>query len=154
MSGMSGVEKDYKRAILQALEESRDFLSRTNLDAIRRHTMALLDDQNVAWNDVIFLRTMKSIIHDGDIDLCSNILAELSPTYKRKRANSLSQRMSIEVETQPPLPALSASIDASMIDQQHNNSKGHSHKEAPHRPTEHDKWKIVPKKLSDKAEFD
>ena len=151
---MAGIEKDYRRAILHALEESRDFLSRSNLDSIRRHTMALLEDQNMEWNEVIFLRTMKSIVHDGDIDLCSNILAELSPSYKRKRANSLSQRMSIEVETHPPLPAIvEPLVDASMIEQ-HHIPKGQTHKEAPHRPTEHDKWKIVPKKFADKAEFD
>jgi hypothetical protein len=150
---MTGIEKEYRRAILHALEESRDFLSRSNLDSIRRHTMALLEDQNMEWNDVIFLRTMKSIVHDGDIDLCSNILAELSPSYKRKRANSLSQRMSIEVETQSPLLEINEPIDASMIDR-NNTPKGQTRKEAPHRPTEHDKWKIVPKKFSDKAEFD
>ena len=151
---MAGIDKDYRRAILRALEESRDFQSRSNLDSIRRHTMALLEDQNMEWHDVVFLRAMKSIVHDGEIDICSNILVELSPSYKRKRANSLSQRMSIEVETQSPLPALNEQIDASTIDQNKKSPRGQTRKQAPHRPTEHDKWKIVPKKLSDKAEFD
>jgi hypothetical protein len=148
---MAGIEKDYKRAILHALEESRDFLSRSSLDSIRRHTKAILEDENVEWNDVIFLRTIKSIVHDGDIDICSNILAELSPSFKRKRANSLSQRMSIEVETPPPLHNLP--VVASITDTP-NSPKGQSRKEAPHRPAEYDKWKIIPKKISDKAEFD
>ena len=149
---MAGIEKDYKRAILHALEESRDFLSRSNLDSIRRHTIAILEDENVEWNDVIFLRTIKSIVHDGDIEIFSNILAELSPSYKRKRANSLSQRMSIEVETLHP-PLLNPPTDSAMIEKP-KIPNGTIRKEAPHRPTEHDKWKIIPKKMSDKAQFD
>lgn len=148
---MSGIEKDYRRAILHALEESRDFQSRSNLDSIRRHTMALVDEQNIEWNDVIFSRTMKSIVQDGDVDLCSNILAELSPSYKRKRANSLSQRMSVEAET--PESIYNHPIDASMIDQP-KPTDVQTRKVAPHRPAEHDKWKIIPKKVSDKAVFD
>jgi hypothetical protein len=97
--------KRYNKAIMQALEETRDFQSRSNLDSIRRHTLAILDDQDVEkfkWNDIIFLRTLKSIVQDGDIDLCSNILAELSPSYKRKRADSLSQRMATSLRNFPP----------------------------------------------------
>ena len=149
---MAGIEKDYKRAILYALEESRDFLSRSNLDSIRRHTMALLDEENIVWNDVIFLRTIKSIAHDGDIDIFSNIFAELSPSYKRKRAHSLSQRMSIEVETPPP-PLHCSTTNTTTIGIP-NSPKGPIRKEAPYRPSEHDKSKIIPKKISDKAEFD
>lgn len=148
---MAGIEKDYKRAILHALEESRDFLSRSNLDSIRRHTMAILEDDNVEWNDVIFLRTIKAIVHDGDIDMYSNILAELSPSFKRKRANSLSQRMAIEIETQPPLP--SQPQEAPTINKP-STPKSQTRKEPPHRPIEHDKWKIIPKKVYDKADFD
>lgn len=136
---------------MHALEESRDFQSRSNLDSIRRHTMALVDEQHIVWNDVIFLRTMKSIVQDGDVDLCSNILAELSPSYKRKRANSLSQRMSVEAET--PESIYNQPIDASMIDQP-KPTDVQTRKVAPHRPAEHDKWKIIPKKVSDKAVFD
>ncbi len=148
---MSGIEKDYRRAILHALEESRDFQSRSNLDSIRRHTIALVEEQNNEWNDVIFLRAMKSIVQDGDVDLCSNILAELSPSYKRKRASSLSQRMSVEVET--PESIYNQPHDTSMIDQP-KPAQVQTRKEAPHRPAEHDKWKIIPKKVSDKAVFD
>ena len=148
---MAGIEKDYTRAILNALEESRDFLSRSSLDAIRRHTIAILEDENVEWNEVIFLRTIKSIAQDGDIDIYSNILAELSPSYKRKRASSLSQRMSIDVEPVPPID--NAPSDASMIDKP-SSPNGQTRKDPPHRPTEHDKWKIIPKKISDKAQFD
>jgi hypothetical protein len=114
--------------------------------------MALLEDENVVWNDIIFLRTIKSIAEDGDIDISSNILAELSPSYKRKRANSLSQRMSIEVEASPPLhnhpPTDSSTISKA------SSPKGLIRKKAPHRPSEHEKWKIIPKKISDKAQFD
>ena len=136
---------------MHALEESRDFQSRSNLDSIRRHTMALVDEQHIVWNDVIFLRTMKSIVQDGDVDLCSNILAELSPSYKRKRANSLSQRMSVEAET--PESIYNPPTDTSMIDQP-KHGEVQTRKVAPHRPAEHDKWKIIPKKVSDKAVFD
>ena len=134
----------YRRAILQALEASRDYQSRTNVDSIRRHTRAILEDQDVdnfKWNDIIFLRTVKSIVQDGDVELCANILAELSPSYKRKRADSLSQRMSIVLE--PEAPVLPPSSPG-----------GSATKERPHRPSEHEKWKIVPKKIYDKAEFD
>jgi hypothetical protein len=138
----STVPSKYKRAILQALEASRDYQSRSNLDSIRRHTRAILEDQgdHFQWNDIIFLRTVKSVVQDGDVELSANILAELSPSYKRKRADSLSQRMSIVLE--PEAPVLPPS------------SPGESTKERPHRPMEHDKWKIIPKKIYDKAEFD
>jgi hypothetical protein len=138
----SPVPSKYKRAILQALEASRDYQSRSNLDAIRRHTRAILEDQDVhfQWNDIIFLRTVKSVVQDGDVELSANVLAELSPSYKRKRADSLSQRMSIVLEPEAPhLPPV---------------SPGESTKPRPHRPSEHDKWKIIPKKVYDKAEFD
>jgi hypothetical protein len=139
----SAVPSKYKRAILQALEESRDFQSRSNLDAIRRHTRAILEDQDVdkfKWNDIIFLRTVKSVVEDGDVELCANVLAELSSSYKRKRADSLSQRMSIVPEPEAPVP--------------HPSSPGETTKERPHRPSEHEKWKIIPKKIYDKAEFE
>jgi hypothetical protein len=146
--------KRYRKAILQALEESRDFQSRSNLDSIRRHTLAILEDQDFEkfkWNDVIFLRTMKSIVNDGDIDLCSNILAELSPSFKRKRADSLSQRMAVELE---PVPLIqNQTVDTSTNDYNTGTNR-HSPKQAPHRPVEHDKWKIIPKNLYDKAEFE
>lgn len=137
--------KIYRRAILQALEETRDFQSRSNLDSIRRHTIAILESQkhdSFKWNDVIFLRTIKSVVNHGDIELCSNILAELSPSYKRKRADSLSHRMSIvlEPDAPPPHPTM--------------GNPRLSVKEPPHRPREHDKWKIIPKEIYDKAEFD
>jgi hypothetical protein len=141
---------------LQALEASRDFHSRSNLDAIRRHTCALLEDQdddNFKWNDITFLRTIKSVAQDGDIDLCTNILAELSPSYKRKRADSLSQRMSIVLEPEVPPPDCVGDVSK----QDHHYKPGCPKivaKEPPHRPSEHDKWKFIPKKIYDKAVFE
>jgi hypothetical protein len=124
---------------LQALEAFRDFQSRSNLDAVRRHTRAILEDQegdDFRWNDTIFLKTVKSVVEKGDVHLCANIQAELSPTYKRKRADSLSQRMSVAIELPPMAPATSPRLTA---------------KEPPKRPGEHEKWKIIPKKVYDKT---
>ena len=59
--------------------------------------------------------------------------------------------MSIDVEPVPPID--NAPLDASMIDQP-SFPNGQTRKDPPHRPTEHDKWKIIPKKISDKAQFD
>jgi hypothetical protein len=76
----------------------------------------LQEEKDFRWNDTIFMKAIKSIVQNGDIDLCANIQAELSPTYKRKRADSLSQRMLLTLEgaadnfgsnsTLPPCPIL------------------------------------------------
>lgn len=137
---LAAPNKIYRRAILQALEASRDFQSRSNLDAVRRHAQAILEDQDgddFTWNDTIFLKTIKSVVQNGDVDLCSNVLAELSPTYKRQRANSLSERMAVAMEPPPMQPTV--------------ESPRTSPKEPPKRPREHEKWKIIPKKVYDKT---
>jgi hypothetical protein len=41
-----------------------------------------------------------------------------------------------------------------LSEQHHTLRSPTSIKEAPHRPIEHDKWKIVPKHLYDKADFE
>lgn len=140
---------------MQALEAFRDFQSRSNLDAVRRHTQAILEDQgdnDFKWNDTIFLKTIKSIAENGDIDLCANIQVELSPTYKRTRADSLSQRMAVAIEASaPPFPVPQQQAHSPDLPHPHAVSPFLPSKEPPIRPREHEKWKIIPKKVYDKT---
>jgi hypothetical protein len=87
----------YRRAILKAIEGLNDYHSRSNVDLIRRNTKDILeDDEQQQWNEALFLQTLKSITRNGDITQTSHVLAELSPSYKKKRANSLSQQLLLE----------------------------------------------------------
>lgn len=157
----------YRRAILQALESLHDFHSRSNIDAIRRHTQAIITDyylnenaslssssstnndtgnqhqqqqqQPPAWNDKLFLKTLKDIANVGEVEICAQIQAELSPRFKRRRANSLSKLQS------PPLPPLQPVEPHRII------ISSSPPKEPPHRPKEHEKWKITPKRVYDKT---
>jgi hypothetical protein len=65
------------------------------VDLVRRHTKDILEDQQ-PWNEALFLQTLKSISRNGEITQTSHVLAELSPSYKKKRANSLSQQLLLE----------------------------------------------------------
>jgi len=131
----------YRRAILKAIEELHDFQSRSNIDLIRRRTYDLLMEDNHAWNDALFMKTLKTIVRDGDIQQNANIFAELSPEYKKKRANSLVRHIDEHINSAPKIP-------------EHTEAE-HVHsevpKEAPKRKPEHEKWKILPKKIYDKS---
>jgi hypothetical protein len=146
---------------LQALESLHDFHSRSNIDAVRRHTQAIITDyyfndtaslsssssannndafaqHQPSWNDTLFLKTLKDIANAGEVEICAQIQAELSPSFKRRRADSLSK-------LQPPLPPLT------IVEPHRVIISSSPPKEPPHRPKEHEKWKITPKRVFDKT---
>jgi len=144
---------------LQAIERLHDVRSRSNIDAIRRHTKAILEEIETTtttaqqhpheyWNDTLFLQTLKSVVSRGEVDLCSNIQAELSPTYKRHRADSLLQKIEQETRTSipPPQPVLLPDVQPHHVIIAYTDPKV-----PPHRPREHEKWKIIPKKVYDRT---
>jgi hypothetical protein len=177
------INTPYRRAILKAIESLHDFQSRSSIDAIRRHVQATLADAAVAadaaalvdgtaatqqqlqddrnmykWNDTLFLKTLKSVAQNGEVDLCSNILAELSPQYKRRRADSLLRWQQQQQEFPSP-PLLAAPTDNNNntrlpMDPPHLHPSLHytaEFKEPPKRPREHEKWKIIPKREYDRT---
>ena len=83
------------------------------------------------------------MVKDGDIDLYPHVSAELSPEYKRKRADSLLKRVDESMKDAPPLP-VAVKPEALII-------TGKPQKEAPKRRPEHEKWKIIPKTEYDKS---
>jgi hypothetical protein len=136
------VNVPYRRAILHAIEELHDYQTRSNIDAIRRHTQDKLESESDRqnWNEVLFLKTLKAITRDGEIEQCTNVSAALSPEYKKKRAADLDQRLEERKESAMKLLApLFTKRPIATI------------KEAPKRRSEHEKWKIIPKKIYDKT---
>lgn len=111
--------------------------------SVRRHTQDILE--GTTWNDALFLLTFKSIVKQGDIELFPHVSAELSPTYKRKRADSLLKRVDQSMEDAPlkPVPA--------PIKPEHHIITGTPPKEPPVRRKEHEKWKIILKTEYDKS---
>jgi len=148
----------YRRAILQALDYSsvHNFNSRANIDSIRRHAKEILaehENPNL-WNDAMFLQTLKSVVNSGEVELCANIQAELSPTYKRKRADSLQKKLEqcASAANAPEMPSL-PNMAPTVPDAQphHVIITFKDPKESPHRPREHEKWKIIPKRVYDRT---
>lgn len=135
------VNVPYRRAILHAIEELHDYQTRSNIDAIRRHTQDKLESESDRhkWNEVLFLKTLKGIIRDGEVEQCTNVSAALSPEYKKKRAEDLHKRLEEQKESAMKLlaPLFKKRIETL--------------KEAPKRKSEHEKWKIIPKKVYDKT---
>jgi hypothetical protein len=137
------VNVPYRRAILHAIEELHDYQTRSNINAIRRHTQDKLESESDRhiWNEVLFLKTLKAITRDGEIEQCTNVSAALSPEFKKKRAEDLHQRL--EERKESAMKLLLTPL-----------KKGHrieTIKEAPRRRSEHEKWKIIPKKIYDKT---
>lgn len=146
--GGGGANTVYRRAILKAIESLNDFQSRSSIDLVRRHTQDILEDHS--WNDKLFLLTFKSIIRHGDVDLYPHVSAELSPTYKRKRAESLLRRVDEAMEDAPAPPSVPMPIEPPPPIVGHRHASAQP-KLAPKRKPEHDKWKIIPKKIYDKT---
>jgi hypothetical protein len=92
------------------------------------------------WNEVLFLKTLKSIVRDGEIEQCTNVSAALSPEYKRKRTEDVHQRLEEQMES--AFKVILPMTEHRLIE---------TTKEAPRRRSEHEKWKIVPKKVYDKS---
>lgn len=128
------VNTTYHAAILSAIESQKDYRDRSNIESIRRHTQDLLEGHT--WNDVLFLRTLKAIYRHGEVELFPKSIVELSTDYKRNRADSLMRKLNETLEDaegavkpppEPPKPP----------------------KESPVRRREHDKFRIIPKKIYD-----
>ena len=138
----------YKKAILKALEDLHDYGLRSNVDAIRRHVQSTLEEGH-NWNEIVFMKTLKTVVHEGEVEQCTFVNCALSPEYKRKRANSLNsfveqkraQGAYIEPEMEKPVHPI------------HHHGCEDSPKLAPKRRSEHEKWKIMPKKLYDKTQI-
>jgi hypothetical protein len=129
---------------LSAIESLNDFHTRSNIDAIRRRTQDLLEDQT--WNDVLFLQTLKSIVRHGEVDLFAKSTLELSPQAKRNRADSIVHRLEESITASMRIPNPPPPL----------SPENHVHlplKPLPKRRSEHDKWKIVPKKEHDHSTY-
>lgn len=138
----------YRRAILRATESLNDFRNRSNIDSIRRLTKAAFTESEkpANWSDCLFLQALKSVVDRGEVELCANIQIELSHSYKRKRVESLKKRREMEsfslINSRPAL-------DLPLVAPHHVVFDFNQTKELPYRPREHEKWKIIPKKVYD-----
>ena len=153
----------YRKAILKAIEDLHDCQLRSNVDAIRRHVMSTLTlEHDHDWNEVIFLKTLKTVVGEGEIEQLTHNCA-LSPEYKRRRSNSLTaylmeqqqnlQQQLLQVQQQQSQPNLQGPHGIAMPDMPPTSilitrSPPESPKPAPKRKVEHDKYKIMPKPLT------
>jgi hypothetical protein len=136
----------YRRAIIKAIEELQDFHLRSHIDAIRRHLQASLGPQHI-WNDAVFLKSLKGLCLDGDIEQCTTLNCGLSPEFKKRRTSSISALM--EKRRSHSLSSLIPRHFQPNLTS-HQQSAHEDTKESPKRKTEHVKLKIIPKKLYDK----
>lgn len=132
---------------------------RSSIDAVRRLTQDILEDQS--WNETLFLLTFKSVVKSGDVALYPHVSAELSPEYKRQRTDSLLHKLENAMEACPVLPldttrtltSLESTMSLDATSPSHFAKSKHTivHKNPPKRRSEHEKWKIVPKAVYDKT---
>lgn len=132
----SHVNNAYRNAIIFALESQKDYRERSNIDIIRRHTQDILAEGNT-WNDAVFLQTLKHIVRAGEIDLAPKSTVQPSPEFKKKRADSLIQKVSERLD------AMAATTE------DYPTAPRSPPKKKPVRRPEHDKFRIVPKKIYD-----
>lgn len=125
------------------------------MDAIRRHAYAALEGDH-AWNEVVFMKTLKSVVSDGEVEQSNLVNCALSPEYKRRRANSLTAYIEHK-KGSPTIPYLpEAQAPATVVNPQqlhrHPGCESPKAKSAPKRKAEHDKYKIMPKPLFDQTQ--
>ena len=97
----------------------------------------------------MFLHTLKAIVRKGEVDLFAKSNVELSPHVKRQRADSLIHRLEECLAASPP-PRLPPIVLAPASPDSPSHV-AHPLKPALHKRSEHDKWKIVPKKEYDRS---
>jgi hypothetical protein len=131
----------YKRAIIQAIDELQDFNLRSNIDAICRHLQASFGPDHV-WNDTVFLKTLKGLADDGDIEQCTSLNCALSPEFKQRRTST----MKALLEQRSKLHTLPPQVSYPFFTKHHIFEE----KYAPVRKQEHFKPKIIPKKIYDR----
>lgn len=143
----------YRKAILKAIEDLHDCHLRSNVDSIRRHVMSALEESDQhSWNEIVFLKTLKSIVQVGEVEQQTFVNCALSPEYKRRRADSFSAFVEqnkgqgpfpfIPETDPPPTTSTTHHFQTLLLD---------SPKQAPKRKVEHDKYKIIPKPLFDRT---
>ena len=105
---------------------------------------------HVPWNETIFLKTLKGLIQDGDVEQCTSLNCGLSPEFKRK-VTSKAQQI-----PPPPLPSLCGLTYPYFTHQQQQQQQQNQHHSIfdvkdglPVKKPEHYKLKIVPKKIYD-----
>ena len=134
----------YRRAIIHAIGELQDYNLRSNIDSIRRHVQATLEvdrkknGPSAPWNETIFLKTLKSLIQDGDVEQCTTLNCGLSPEFKKKVTTKAKQ---MSPPQPPPLCGLTYPY---FTERRAVEEKG-----LPVKKPEHYKLKIIPKKIYD-----
>jgi hypothetical protein len=141
----------YRRAILHAIGELQDYNHRSNVDSIRRHVQSTLEVDRkknhrpqVPWNETIFVKTLKSLIQDGNIEPCTSLNCGLSPQFKRKVTTKAQQLTNL-----PQLPSLCGMTYPYFTHEQEGIHNVVDVKDLPVKKPEHYKLKIVPKKIYD-----
>lgn len=76
----------YRKAILEAIEQLHDYHTRSSIEAIRKHVKASMPPDE--WNYHVFLKTLQSIVQDGDLEV-SNAHCELTSSFKKKRVQEI-----------------------------------------------------------------
>ena len=121
--------------------------------------MSAMESGQHPWNEVVFMKTLKTIVQVGEVEQHTFVNCALSPEYKRRRAHSLTafveqkkdQGVTVHIpfipETDHP-PTYPYVVN--------DNTHFHplfleSPKQAPKRKVEHDKFKIMPKPLFDRT---
>jgi hypothetical protein len=91
------------------------------------------------WNETIFLKTLKTLIQDGDVEQCTPSNCGLSPEFKKRVTSKAKQ---LAPPQPPPLCGLTYPY---FTDHTHNAEE----KGLPTKKPEHYKLKIIPKKIYD-----
>lgn len=156
----------YKRAIVHAISDLQDSYLRSNVDSIRRKVQASLDKEDgggnhhqlhTPWNETIFLKTLKSLVQNGDVEQCTSLNCGLSPEFKRK-VNSKAQALCLQhqqqeqLQQQQQLQQYYASQNVTELNSPHitgHHRRTFEDKETPAKKAEHFKLKIVPKRIYD-----
>lgn len=86
----------YRTAILRAMEELRDYHSRSSVDRIRRRCLEIFDERGYVWSEGAFWQTIKALKEEGDIRMVSYSMAELSPSLKKKIVDFCEHRLVID----------------------------------------------------------
>mmetsp|Transcript_28449 Transcript_28449/g.69019 ORF Transcript_28449/g.69019 Transcript_28449/m.69019 type:complete len:128 (-) Transcript_28449:97-480(-) len=111
---------------------------RSKANDIRSHVQSSLrPDHN--WNDTIFIKTLKSLVSDGDIEECAVGNYALSSKFKGKRTKSMERFLERHSAVWCVPPEYSS----------HMATKTIQGKSSPVRKQEHAKQKIIPKKIYD-----
>jgi len=143
----------YRKAILKAIEDLHDCHLRSNVDAIRRHVMSSLEtDEHNPWSEVLFMKTLKSVVQMGEVEQQTVANCALSPEYKRRRADSLTAVQNKARNEQIPfIPEAEPCPDKIHGHRRHSSLiLPESPKQTPKRKIEHDKYRIIPKPIFDR----